>query len=170
MRTRRSLLVKTLAALALASAGLVAAFPTTGAAADPCWKRVVNDWHQDSDIDGSYSTSCLDEALDRVPEDIRSYSDFPEDVRNARRGALRTTQGADPDAQVAGAIGDDDKPDDGFFQKTLGSLGPDNADSVPLPLVVLAGLALVLMAGGAAGLLMRRLQARRLPGSDEPAQ
>jgi uncharacterized membrane protein len=34
---------------------------------------------------------------------------------------------------------------------------------VPVPLLILAGLALLLVAGGSAGYLIRRLQSRRLP-------
>ena len=39
----------------------------------------------------------------------------------------------------------------------------DSASSVPIPLLILAGLALLLIIGGAAGYLIRRVQARRLP-------
>jgi hypothetical protein len=34
---------------------------------------------------------------------------------------------------------------------------------VPIPLLILAGLALLLVAGGSAGYLIRRFQARRIP-------
>jgi len=40
---------------------------------------------------------------------------------------------------------------------------PERADSIPVPLLVLAGLALLLLAAGAAGFIARRLQARRVP-------
>ena len=39
----------------------------------------------------------------------------------------------------------------------------DSASSVPIPLLILAGLALLLIAAGTAGYVIRRLQARRLP-------
>jgi uncharacterized membrane protein len=39
----------------------------------------------------------------------------------------------------------------------------DSASSVPIPLLILAGLALLLVAGGSAGYLIRRLQSRRMP-------
>jgi hypothetical protein len=42
-----------------------------------------------------------------------------------------------------------------------GQVGSDNASSVPLPLLILGGLALVLVAAGAAGLIAKRVQARR---------
>lgn len=52
----------------------------------------------------------------------------------------------------------------GFFSRLLGAIGPNNADSIPLPLIFLAGLALVLTAAGAAGMITRRVQARRADG------
>jgi hypothetical protein len=36
---------------------------------------------------------------------------------------------------------------------------------VPIPLLILAGLALLLIAGGTAGYLIRRYQSRRIPPS-----
>ena len=38
-----------------------------------------------------------------------------------------------------------------------------SSDSIPLPLLVLGGLALLLIAAGSLGYLVRRLQARRVP-------
>lgn len=52
----------------------------------------------------------------------------------------------------------------GFFGRVLDAVGPNNADSIPLPLIFLAGLALVLTAAGAAGMVTRRVQARRAGG------
>jgi hypothetical protein len=40
-------------------------------------------------------------------------------------------------------------------------LNPSSASSLPLPLLVLGGLAILLVAAGAAGLLAKRLQARK---------
>ena len=53
--------------------------------------------------------------------------------------------------------------DEGPIQSVLGYRASD-ADSIPIPLIVLAGLALLLMAAGGAGFAARKLQARR-PGS-----
>jgi len=50
----------------------------------------------------------------------------------------------------------------------LGVVKPANADSVPIPLLVLAGLALVLLAAAAAGFAARRIQARRVRVSPAP--
>src|SRR2546422_849809 len=42
-----------------------------------------------------------------------------------------------------------------------GKVSSDNPSSVPTPLLVLGGLALLLVAAGAAGLITKRIQARR---------
>ncbi|HVM11759.1 MAG TPA: hypothetical protein VM638_04715, partial [Actinomycetota bacterium] len=62
----------------------------------------------------------------------------------------------DPDDGDATAAPNDE--DDGF----IGFFRPSNADEIPLPLLVLAGLALALLAAAAAGFVARRVQARRL--------
>ena len=49
----------------------------------------------------------------------------------------------------------------GLFGDATSSLGSSHADTVPIPLLVLAGLALLLVAAGGAGLVARRLQGRR---------
>ena len=46
----------------------------------------------------------------------------------------------------------------------LDTFGPSNADAVPLPLLILAGVALLLLAAAAVSFVTRRLQKRRLPG------
>ena len=51
----------------------------------------------------------------------------------------------------------------------LGPLGPSNADSVPLPLLILAGLALLLLAAAAVSFVTRHLNERRVPsGAPRP--
>jgi hypothetical protein len=49
-------------------------------------------------------------------------------------------------------------------------LKPANADSIPIPLLVLAGLALVLLAAASAGFVARRIQARRAGGPTLPRE
>jgi hypothetical protein len=51
-----------------------------------------------------------------------------------------------------------------LFTAAFNKVGPRNADSVPLPLIILAGLAMLLIAAGGAGLVSRRLRARKVPG------
>jgi hypothetical protein len=51
--------------------------------------------------------------------------------------------------------------DQGPVQDLIQNLGPDDATSIPIPLMILAGIAVLLMAAGAASLIARRAQGRR---------
>jgi hypothetical protein len=169
----------------IAAAGVASAGAETASAAKPCWERVFDDWI-DGRIDGVYSASCLQAALRNAPEDVRAYSDFEELVKQARQDALRsrflqgsgsgggtspgTTPGAsEPDRmqeeqveEVEPNVRKDDRK--GPIGEALG-YGTTDASSIPLPLIVLAALALLLLAAGGAGLVHRKLQARKTRSS-----
>ena len=68
------------------------------------------------------------------------------------------------------SAGDDKTPGEAGQPEALPAENTTSSDasSVPLPLIVLAGLALLLLAAGGAGYLNRRLQARRVDGGAEP--
>jgi hypothetical protein len=160
--------------------------PATATAAKPCWKRIVDDWYDNEQIDGSYSQKCYAEAEKNIPQDLRDYSDLPGEIARARQRDLRD-QPADPGkaTRVVQGVGPvDEKNDDdngggndssgksasgGPIGAVLDAAGPSSADSPPIPLLVLAGLALLLVAAGGAGLLSRRLQARRARTGPPPA-
>ena len=162
-------------AVLLAAAFAVGVQPA--AAKTPCWKKVVQDWYDNNRIDRVYPPHCYSEALKRLPNDVRTYSSFEEDVKNARQEAVRVRAlhtgrpggGSPRSAQSAGGTSPKSagkaaaKPDRNLFKAAFDKLSPRNADSVPLPLLILAGLALLLFAAGASGLVARRLKARRLP-------
>jgi hypothetical protein len=98
-------------------------------ASKPCWELVMDDWLDNSRIDGLYSLGCLQTALERAPEDIRAYSDFEDKVEIARQAVAREPQGAGPPPVV---------PPPGAAART-----------VPIPLIVLAAFAgTLLVAGG----------------------
>ncbi|MFL5972921.1 MAG: hypothetical protein ACJ750_11095 [Gaiellaceae bacterium] len=167
--------------LLVCGAGILAtASPALAAKSQPCWKQVINDWSQDGSIDGAYSAKCIEEALDRVPEDIRAYSDFEEQAKAARLAAGRALQssggsGSNNNNPAEGESGSEDEaapikprePDTGpkdetLIQSALGTNG-NNADSVPLPLLILLGLAGALITAGALGFGARKLRAHRPP-------
>jgi hypothetical protein len=150
-----------IAVLALVLVALATAAPAT--AAKPCWRQVLDDWTDNTRLNKTYPISCYDSALKNLPEDIVSYTDAYDHIANARQDAL---QG---DRTPSGFGGDDDDPDAGGgpLGDALGA-GTDSADSVPVPLLILGGLAALLMAAGAAGLLSRKLQARRAGGPGAP--
>jgi hypothetical protein len=70
--------------------------------------------------------------------------------------------GGDRDVPRQGTA--NERPQQGLFREAFDATSPRNADSMPIPLLVLGGLALLLIAAGAAGLLRRRLRARRPAG------
>jgi hypothetical protein len=52
--------------------------------------------------------------------------------------------------------------DNGPIGEALDKINPGSADSLPLPLLILGALAILLVAAGLAGMVVRRTQARRL--------
>ena len=74
--------------------------------------------------------------------------------------------GDDPGGGNSGPGGGGDP--DGVPEATGGDVDTAASDSLPLPLLVLAGLALLLVAAGTLGYVARRLQARRLGAPPAP--
>ena len=164
------------AAFVGATAMLLMLNPAPAEAAKPCWERVIDDWLDNSRIDGVYSARCLEEARKNLPEDVRAYSDIEEKIDSALQVSGRSPQagpgGGDGSSGGSGGSGGDTPPvvgepepdtgphDEGPIEQALGKTQTD-ATSIPLPLIILAALALLLMAAGAAGVAARKLQARR---------
>jgi hypothetical protein len=163
-----------LLAVVLAFAGAIALTTPAGAtAAQPCWKQIVEDWYDNERIDGSYSQACYRAADKNIPQDLRDYSDLPGEIARARMRDLREDGENTRVPQSVGGAGPLDSGNggnsgDGAIGEALDALGPESADSAPIPLLVLAGLALLLVAAGGAGLLTRRLQARRARPPADP--
>ena len=156
------------------------ALPTPAVAAKPkpCWQKLINDWY-DGRIDNTYPIKCYREAIRHLPDDAKEYSDAPEDIRRALLAALRDMRGGGniagpgeilpiPPAAAAEATAAEES-DRGFFRELLARLGPKNADSIPIPLLVLAGFAFLMLGAAAASYLARWIQARRLQLAGAPA-
>jgi hypothetical protein len=161
IRPARLTVVSVLVAAVLGMAALAsdASASTTGS---PCWRQVINEWVKVDRVSANYPLHCYNDAIAHVPNDLRQYSSIEEDILAARqqaaRGPLRTTQGRiQPSEQAAGG------PSNGIYHQAVDSLSPNNADSMPLPLLILAGLSLILIAAGGAGLVTRRVKARKVP-------
>jgi hypothetical protein len=162
-----------LAVLGLVVLSLLAAGP---ASASACGDKVIDDWY-DGRIDGTYALPCYDDAVEQLPRDLRDYSSAPDDIMRALQAAMRGEKappnrdpapgGPPPGDDPAGPADpeDPDDPDDPAPADTVAAPTDtgSSASSVPVPLLVLAGLALLLIAGGSAGYIVRRLQARRIP-------
>jgi hypothetical protein len=177
----------TLSALVAVLGGLVLSVEASPAEAKkPCWRQLIEDWY-DGRVDGIYPARCYREAIKNSPEDLRSYSDLPSDLTRALQSARtfrrngvtyvepgyagRDLEPNDDDRRSQGR-GGENVPPAGNEEGPPGNRGPvpealDNlsgdADSIPIPLIALGSLALLLIASGAAGLVARRVQARRVP-------
>ena len=146
---------------------LVATAPASAAAS--CGRQVIDDWYDDGRVDGTYALHCYDDAIEILPRDVRDYSSAKDDIERALQAKLRgepappATTDPSPDDEEPGGSPPGTPPGTG------GTDGPevtpplgDSASSVPIPLLILAGLALLLVAGGSAGYVIRRLQSRRI--------
>lgn len=159
--------------------------PSTAAAKMPCGKQVLNDWYDNGRIDKLYPLHCYEEAIDAIPVDIRDYADAEEVISRALQGALRgvLTLGGDdptpgdndrdPGAPAGGSGGNNSGGSNpggdtgsGTPQATpdINTSGPS---SVPIPLIVLGGMSLALLAAGGLGYLSRRRQAAEEVGDHD---
>jgi hypothetical protein len=178
----------------LALAALLVSGLTLGAspaaAATPCWKQVLNDWFVDGRIDNTYPVACYTEANQHLGEDAVNYSGAPADIHRALLAAIRqdrggrgggptnngpstgggtggsTSGGTNGGTSPSGSTSSPSKS--GPIQRAIDWIGPSNAESIPLPLLILGGIAFLLLAAAAASYVARRVQARRLRPAPVP--
>jgi hypothetical protein len=150
---------------------LMAIAAGTAAASGPsCWKVVVSDWYADGRVDGTYPTVCYEQAIQHLPGDVKAYADAADEIQRAmlaaqRSGGATKGEGDSSDGKRKAAplaFGSNDDPPRGVLSQLIDRVGPKNAGSVPLPLLVLAGIAFLLLAAAAASWVARRIQARRV--------
>ena len=180
-----------LAAVALTLGLGAGVAPASAKGKPPCWKTLINDWY-DGRIDGVYAIHCYREALQHLPTDVDTYSSAREDIKQALQKRITqgtsgdtttTTGGASSGGGTApggggggsnnggsnngggtsgGTQGGGGKSTSGPVQDVFDATKPGNADSVPVPLIVLGAVALLLMVAGATGFLTRRMRTRRV--------
>lgn len=146
-----------------------------------CWKVLINDWY-DGRIDGIYPIHCYRDALKHLPSDVDTYSSARDDIQQALQKRITqnhngntsttTTGGSGPSSSGpntpggSGPSGPNTSPGNesanGPINDAINAGKPGSADSLPVPLLVLGGVALALMAAGAAGFLARRTRLRKL--------
>ena len=161
IRPARRIAVSALVVAILGVVALSVAAPVASAKS-PCWRLILNEWTDNRQISTNYPLHCYREAIQHVPEDLRVYTDIEEAITAARQQAARGTRTLQTRDQPSQAERQRD-PDAGLFTQGFDKLGPNNADSMPLPLIILAGLALLLIAAGAVGLVSRRFRTGRIP-------
>jgi hypothetical protein len=171
----------------------------TQTATDSCWLQVVNDWLHNGQVTGLYAIPCYTQAIQHLSAypDISQYSSAIEDIHRALLAAVHEDRGNGPGGSLGGgglgpgsggligggggggggggsggtgsSGGAGSALHKGLFARVAQDIGPGNAESIPLPLLVLGGLALLLLLTAAATWLARRMQARRLTAQPAPA-
>jgi hypothetical protein len=152
--------------------------PATADAKVPCRNQVFNDWEHDGQIASTYPLACYRDALRHVPTTDKIYTSLEDDIRAAMQGAIARLNGKKVAPQIGhkftsttpgiGPVLVDQRPRDERVDPT--SPGSPNAapalnvsnssgGGLPLPLLVLGGVALALVASGAVGLVVRRRRA-----------
>jgi len=169
-----SLLI-TIATLAVAAV-LGAAPPAS--AKTPCWQVVISDWYENGRIDKTYPIPCYAQAIHHLPVDVQSYADAASEINRAMLDQMRRDRNSTDQPSSHGkkkaaptfAINPGGEPPKGFLSNLIDKIGPSSADSVPLPLLVLAGIALLLLAAAGGSFVARRIQARRVMPAPAPAE
>lgn len=147
----RRLLIVALAAAALAT-------PTAAGAAAGCGTAVLKDW-ADGKLDRAYPVKCYQDALDAMPEDMRSYTTAPDDIKRALLARLRATR--THHGELRGRTRQAVAAPRTTAREALSAAGvTTRATGIPLPLMVIAAVGLVLLLAGSAGLLGRFRAAR----------
>ena len=159
----------------VAGVGGAAAAPAASLqATSQCWKDVVNDWlrHQPN-LTGTYAIPCYTQAIQHLSQypDVAGYSSATDDIQRAllavihqegRDGPPSSGGGNSPSPTSLGGGGPPGGGHKSLWTSLIDRLAPGNAQSIPLPLIVLAGLALLLLHAAAATWFASRMQTRRV--------
>ena len=186
MNTQSWNTARTLRALLALSAVLASAFVAlsvtgTAVAATPCGKKVLADWFDNGRIDRLYAPHCYEDAIDAIPNDLRDYADAEEVITRALQSSLRgelapggrdPTPGNDGGGGTGGGSSGGGGPNGGNGSSADGQQVAPGVDtsgpsSVPIPLLVLGGLSLALLAAGSLGYISRRRQAAHADDLDD---
>ncbi len=131
---------------------------------------MLADWFDNGRIDRLYPLNCYEEAIDAIPADLRDYADAEEIITRAlqarSRRRTRTRRGR-PDSGRRRTLddpsgGSDDPVGPGRVRhdpQAAPGVDTSGPSSVPIPLLVLGGMSLALLAAGGLGYLSRRRQA-----------
>ncbi len=174
----KPLILLALAVVAISAVLGVGAEPAQARTMSTCSKALIHDWYVDGRVDKTYPVHCYREALKQIPEDQIIYGTLREDLTRALEATIRQHGGnVNGDTLVVPLAGPGDGGDGsngtgatggGVFHWLAKKLGPSTADSIPIPLLVLGGLAFTLMAAAGVSYLARRIQARRAAADPPP--
>lgn len=162
---RRALFV---ALVTLLLAALAGAAPAGAAKKPSCAEQVVADWYDNGRVDYLYPLHCYREAIKSLPPDVKDYSSAKEEIERALQDAANRPPVTEP-TRITGTPGPTTETEPGDETNAAGG-GPDTAgpSSVPIPLIVLGGLSVLLLAAGSAGYLARRFGSGGDDGGEPP--
>lgn len=181
-RPRTPYAVLALVALVASAVALSVAGPASAQA--NCGRKVLEDWYDNGRVDKIYPLHCYEDAIDQIPKDLGPYVDAEEVISRALQSALGgklapggcdpTPDGSDDDCRQPGNPGNpggSGTPDPGGGPEAAPEVDPSGASSVPVPLLVLGGMSVALLAAGGFGYLSRRRLASESvdPTDDFPA-
>ena len=150
---------------------------------------MIGDWYDNGRVDNLYPLHCYEDAIDQIPKDLLDYGSAKDDILRALAFAKRgQNDPGDTTAQPTTSTSTDTTPTTPSTEtettettgtstdetgETLTEAAPpgseDDPSSVPLPLIILGGLAVLLAAAGVAGYIARRRQGGPGSGADPPA-
>jgi hypothetical protein len=170
----------------LAGAVVLAALaPASAKAAVPCRDRIYSDWYRHGKIASTYPLACYRDALTHVPNDAAIYSSLKDDIRSALQAAIERSNGKTVPAEVGHGLAtpvssqvksssvvktttkttatSPDTPTTAPVNQTqtIHAASADTASGssgLPLPILVLGGLALVLAGVGGLGAGIRHFR------------
>jgi cobalamin biosynthesis Mg chelatase CobN len=149
------------------------------AASGSCADQVIADWYDDGRVGKIYPLACYQQAIKKLPPDVLDYSNAKEEIGRALAFAKQGKPdpgGQDPTPETTstattktgttktgttktgttktGTTETGTTKTSTTVTDTTDTSGPS---SVPVPLLVLGGLAVLLLAAGSAGYLRRRM-------------
>ncbi|MES1247027.1 MAG: hypothetical protein ABUS54_05060 [Actinomycetota bacterium] len=182
-----TILCAALLAAAAAALGVPAAQASPAAlqqATSNCWLDVINDWLDNNQVDNLYAIPCYTQAIQHLNAlpDVKGYSSAIDDIHRALLAAIHQEHSdgpggggpsgggnggpSGPSSNGGGPSGPTSSPTANHPTAPFG--GTASATSIPLPLIVLGGLAILLALAALGTWLARRYQGRR-PNGPRPA-
>ena len=147
-----------------------------------CADQVIADWYDDGRVGKIYPLHCYQEAIAKLPPDVLDYSNAKEEIGRALAFAKQGKPdpgGSDPSPASTGTTETSTSStqtsttkttktsstktsttktvDTGTTDTVVPPTDTSGPSSVPVPLLVLGGLAVLLLAAGSAGYLRRRM-------------
>jgi hypothetical protein len=151
----------------VASALLALGSPSTAAGQADCAQQVLQDWSDNGRVDKLYPPHCYEEAIDKIPADLAPYVDAEQVITRALQSALNrelAPGGCDPTPDgdsndcrgIPSGSGGNGGSAGGGGNEAAPEVDPSGASSIPVPLLVLGGMSVALLAAGGIGYLSRR--------------